>query len=234
MSRRIEGALLAAILVLVGGLSWWLTFRPVEEADPARFDALPRIVNGWKAVDLEIDQSVSDMLAADHNVQRAYLHPQRYVVFVYVGYYGTRRGGTPEHTPDVCYPSQGWTIVESTERRLGGEAGFDVQEFVVQKDAETRLVHYWYRTSQVTGITSVPRLRMQHFWGRLTENRGDGALIRLSTQIGPDGVEGARSRLFGLDAAIEGAVAQIWSRDGIDPTATSLRASTPDRFAGPR
>lgn len=224
LSRRTEGTLLVALLVVVGALSWWLTLRPIVESDPARFDTLPADLNGWRAVDLAIDESVSEMLAADHNVQRAYLHPQRYVIFVYVGYYGTRRGGTPEHTPDVCYPAQGWSIVEATDRSVGGASGFDVREFVVEKEDERRLVHFWYRTGHATGITSVAGLRLQHFWGRLTRNRGDGALIRLSTRIEGDDVDGARARLYGLDLALEGALGGVWmaqAQEAAPPLAAS-------------
>ena len=210
LSRGLETGLLIAVLLVVGGLSWWLTLRPVVESDPERFESLPISLNGWRAIDLEMDESVSEMLAADHNVQRAYLHPQRYVVFVYVGYYGTKRGGTPEHTPDICYPAQGWSIVEARDRSVGGTSGFDVREFIVEKEGERRLVHYWYRTSHTTGITSVLRLRLEHFWGRLARNRGDGALVRLSTRIDEEDVEGARSRLYGLDVALEEAIEGVW------------------------
>lgn len=210
LSRRVESGLLIALLLLVGAVSWGLTLRSVDEADPSRFASLPETLNGWRSIDLEIDESVSDMLAADHNVQRAYLHPHRYVVYVYVGYYGTRRGGTPEHTPDVCYPAQGWTIVEATDRSIGGAEGFDVREFLVEKDGERRLVHYWYRTSLRTGMTSIPRLRLAHFWGRLTRNRGDGALVRLSTPVEHGDIEGARARLQGLDLALEDALEDVW------------------------
>lgn len=210
LSRRGESGLLIIVLLLVGALSWALMLRPVPDSDPARFAALPRTLNGWEAIELEIDESVSEMLAADQNVQRAYVHPHHYVVFVYVGYYGTRRGGTPEHTPDVCYPAQGCSIVESTDRSIGGAGGFDVREFVVEKDGERRLVHYWYRTSHRTGITSIARLRLAHFWGRLVRNRGDGALVRLSTPIEDDDIEGARSRLQGLDLALEEALEDVW------------------------
>lgn len=216
LSRRTERIVLIGVLLLVGALSWGLTLRPVADSDPTRFASLPGTLNGWQSVDLEIEESVSEMLAADHNVQRAYLHPHRYVVFVYVGYYGTRRGGTPEHTPDVCYPAQGWTVVEATDRTIGGAAGFDVREFVVEKEGERRLVHFWYRTSHRTGITSIARLRLAHFWGRITRNRGDGALVRLSTRIEGDDVDGARSRLQGLDVALEEALEGVFmlaSRD---------------------
>jgi EpsI family protein len=210
LNRPWEAVLLIGILFLAGAGAWWLMLRPVSDHDPTAFDALPDVLNGWQAFDIEMDQSVSEMLGADHNVQRAYLHPQGYHVFVYIGYYGTRRGGTPEHTPDVCYPSQGWSIVESERRRVGGRDGFELREFVVEKDGEQRLVHFWYRTGVTTGITSILGLRLNHFWGRLTRNRGDGALIRLSTSISEGELAAARGRLLGMDVRLESAIEELW------------------------
>ena len=153
------------------------------------------------------------MLAADHNVQRAYLHPLGYQIFVYVGYYGTERGGTPEHTPDICYPAQGWQIVESMIQRAGGQGGFDLREFVVEQAGERRLVHYWYRTGSQSGLTSVVGLRLRHVVDRMTENRGDGALVRLSTPLDSSNIASARTRLFSMDRVVEEALVGLWPND---------------------
>jgi EpsI family protein len=88
--------------------------------------------------------------------------------------------------------------------------GLEVREFVVRKDGETRVVHFWYRTQNESGFTSTPLLRLRQFWSRLTTNRGDGALVRLSTPVEGDDLTGARIRLFGLDTAVEHALDGIW------------------------
>ena len=119
-ARASELGVLLLILLLTGAASWWLLLRGVTETDPSSLDALATSLGGWNAIDIEMDQAVADMLGADHNVQRAYHHPLGYTVFVYIGYYGSARGGVPEHTPGVCYPAQGWTIVSSREQNVGG------------------------------------------------------------------------------------------------------------------
>ncbi|MFK7897293.1 MAG: exosortase C-terminal domain/associated protein EpsI [Myxococcota bacterium] len=222
LTRNVEAALLLSVLLLTGVASWWLMLRPTAAHDPTAFEALPNELNGWRAFEIEMDESVSEMLGADHNVQRAYVHPLGYQVFVYVGYYGTERGGTPEHTPDICYPSQGWAIAEQEVQRVGGSDGFDLQEFIVQNGDERRLVHFWYRTSLRSGITSVMGLRLNHFWGRLRENRGDGALIRLSTRILDDDLAQARNRLYGMDAVVEEALGEIWPDTDSEPTSVAM------------
>ena len=223
LSGRGEAMLVVAMLVLTGVAAWWLVLRPTPTHDGLALDALPAELNGWRAVEIEMDQGVSRMLAADHNVQRAYLHPHGFQIFVYVGYYGTARGGVPEHTPDVCYPAQGWSIRDANARRVGGQGGFALQEFTVEKNGEQRLVHFWYRTERVSGITSVTQLRVSHFWERLTRNRGDGALIRLSTAILDGDRDAARARLFGLDAAVEAALAEVWPTGSVEAVATTAR-----------
>lgn len=195
--------------------------RPVVEYDAAVFASLPTELIGGRSVDLAIDQAVSDMLAADHNVQRAYLHPLGFQIFVYVGYYGTERGGTPEHTPDICYPAQGWQIVESMIQRAGGQGGFDLREFVVEQAGERRLVHYGYRTGSQSGLTSVVGLRLRHVVDRMTENRGDGALVRLSAPLDSSEIASARNRLFSMDRVVEEALVGLWPNDSQSVAALS-------------
>lgn len=209
--QRLEAALLLVILLSAGGTAWWLNLQQGNETDPTSLDTLPYNLNGWASVDIEIDQSVSDMLRADHHVQRAYQHRQGYLVYVYVGYYGTERGGAPDHTPEICYPSQGWRVRADEEFQIGrnGE-GLLVREFIIAKGDESRLVHFWYRTETDSGFTSTISLKARQFWGRLTANRGDGALVRVSTPIMEGGLSSARGRLLGLDEAVETALDEIW------------------------
>ncbi|MCR9093710.1 MAG: EpsI family protein [bacterium] len=225
-ARRGEAIALISILCLTAIVSWAFLLRPVAEHDPTSFDRLPRILNDWISIDLEMDDDVSEILGADHNLQRAYQHPLGYHVFVYIGYYDTSSGGAPEHTPDVCYPAQGWQILDSVQQRVGGEEGLVMRELLVERGGEQRLVHFWYRTKTASGITSVTGLRLSHVVGRMTENRGDGALIRVSTAIGEGGVTAARLRLFGIDRAVEASVDQVWPqpREGGSESARTLGA----------
>ncbi len=204
---------LLGVLLLSGATAWWLSLRPENRLDASVVAELPTSLNGWTAIDVEIDQDVADMLQADANLQRVYQHPHGDWVYVYIGYYGTERGGAPEHTPEVCYPAQGWTVVRQERIRLGGPRGLFAQEFVVEKGGERRLVHFWYRTRSATGITSTAALQLRNFWGRLTSNRGDGALVRLSTPIQQGDLEAARRMLSTMDTAVDTALDDVWPEE---------------------
>lgn len=228
MNSRGEVLALIALLLVAGGLAWWLNLKEPHSAVAETLDRVPRTLNGWQSRDIAVDPEVSDLLRADFNVQRVYTHPQGFAVFVYVGYYGTERGGAPEHTPDVCYPSQGWEIEENETLFVGDtQNGFSVREFIVERDDSRRLVHFWYRTESATGFTSTITLRLRHFWSRLTENRGDGALVRVSTVLAKGDRDGSlgRGRLLSFDQAIEAALDEHWPQSNVEDMAAKLTTS---------
>ena len=206
---------LLIVLLGTGVTAWWLSLRTSIAPDVEGLGELPRQLNGWSAVDIEVDQGVADMLRADAHVQRIYRHPHGYMIYVYIGYYGTERGGTPEHTPEICYPAQGWTIVQDERIPISETEGLWAREFLVEKEGENRLVHFWYRTPTATGITSTMSLRLHHFWRRITSNRGDGALVRLSTRIVDDQRAAARGKLLMMGSAVDQALAGVWPRESL-------------------
>lgn len=230
MNSRVELFGVIGVLLIAGILAWDLSLQPAHETFAGSLDRIPRNLMGWVSRDIAVDPEVSDLLRADFNVQRIYVHPQGYAVFVYVGYYGTEGGGAPNHTPEVCYPSQGWEIERDDEFFVGDdENGFRVREFLVEREDSLRLVHFWYRTETDSGFTSTLTLRLRHFWSRVVENRGDGALVRVSTLIssGEDETGVARQRLLGFDRAIEAALNDHW------PQPTEARDAESERTVGP-
>jgi EpsI family protein len=204
-------ALLIALLVGVGAASWWFQLRPPLRVDPAPLIALPETLGSWHAIDVPLDEAVESILRADFNLQRAYVHPTGAIVFLYVGYYGTDRGGRPEHTPEVCFKSQGWDI---TERRTlmveGGAKPFRVSEFVVQQDDKRHLVEFWFRSQRSTGMLSSLEQALDRLTGRLLDGRADGSLVRISTPLmGGDSVE-ARSYLMQFAATVDEQLGRHW------------------------
>jgi EpsI family protein len=214
MPGRAELALVL-LLVLVGGIGWWISLRPGAELDAATLEEIPLELDDWSGVDLPMASSVEAMLRADSQVQRAYRTRDGEVVWIYVGYYGTERGGRPEHTPWACYPSAGWVIERSSERDRsppdGPTPGGRLNELLVERNGERRLVHFWYRTHRSEAIASEVRLTLDHLLGRLSDRaRADGALVRLSTPIGVGGLAAARARLERFAVEVGPELARHW------------------------
>ncbi len=221
--ERIGTLGLFAGLLLAGGLAWWLQLKEPLVPEAGSLDALPRSIAGLRSVDVPMESLVERILQADHNLQRAYRDATGSLVWLYVGYYGTERGGKPEHTPRACYTGAGWDILR--HRVLEVEPGSDlrVNEFLVSREGERRLVHFWFRSYRRTGMLGDMDQNLDRLVGRLLNDRADGALVRISTPLQGDDEVSARSRLLNFASAVDPLLGQHWPRErraseAADPT----------------
>jgi EpsI family protein len=222
LSRRSEQRAVTATaiaLVAVGCVAWWLAVRPALEVDSRELAGLPSQVDSWSSVEVPLEASVESMLQADFNLQRAYIHPLGDVIWLYVGYYGTARGGRPEHLPRTCYHAHGWNIAAQGELEVDPGLGLRANEYVVEREGQVRLVHFWYRSHRETGILNMLELTVDHLLGRFLGRRADGALVRISTPLeSTEALVAARSKLVGFGAALDVLLAERWPTEA--PVAT--------------
>ncbi len=203
------------ILIVAGAVIWWLQFHVPIESDPSVIGRIPMEIGRWRGEDIPISEAVERMLRADAQVQRKYQSPDAELVWLYIGYYGTARGGRPEHTPWACYPSAGWVILSALELKTnegdGGAHPGKLNEFVVEQGGARRLVHFWYQTHRKERITTETELTIDHVLGRLSPGgRADGALVRLSTPIDRRGLDAARKRLRDFAATLGPVLRENW------------------------
>jgi EpsI family protein len=213
MRSSLQTGLLFGALALVGASAWALKLAGNLAVDTRELAQLTPALGSWTSEEIPVEDGVAEMLRADFNLQRAYRHPLGELVFLYVGYYGTARGGRPEHTPWACYPSAGWQIVASRVVDVDRETGLRANELVVESEGERRLVLFWYRSGTRTGITGGLGLSLAHLRGRLLEGRGDTALVRISTELPGDDETTARSTLTGFAAELDRQLASHWPRE---------------------
>ncbi|MCP3983064.1 MAG: EpsI family protein [bacterium] len=219
-SERLLTIALCAGLGLAGAAAWWLTLRAPLHAEADSLEAVPMRLGRYQAETIDVKDTVESMLNATYNVQRAYHHPLGEVVWLYVGYYSTARGGTPEHTPHACYSAHGWDVTRSVTLVREPIAKRVANEYVVELDDQQRLVLFWYQSFRSEDLLSTMALTLDHIRGQLTDNRGDGALVRLSTPIHDGDREAARSRLLAFAADLSPELARHW------PTETTTASST--------
>ncbi len=203
-------AALCVGLALAGALAWWLGLQPQLAVDAGRLNTLPIRIGDWKGENIPIESTVEAVLQADHHVQRMYRHPSGEIIWSYIGYYGTSRGGKPEHGPRGCYTGAGWGIADSRTVPVDPTRGLQVNEYHVKRDGEDRLVHYWYRSHRGTGFLGGWDFNLDRMLGRLLEGRADGALMRVSTRFRPDDITGARGRLIAFASEFDRLVDSRW------------------------
>lgn len=209
-TQRALNALLVLGLLFVGGLGWWLQLRPSLEPDVSSLSALPAQIAGWRAHEEPIDPALEASLAADLNLQRTYYGLGEAPVWLYIGYYGTARGGRPKHVPRGCYPGAGWLIEETRVLTVDPQSRLRVNEYHVEREGERRLVQFWYRSHRRTGMLGGFDQNIDRIVGRIAHGRADGALVRLSTPIGRDGEVAARGRLMAFAAGLDPLLGEHW------------------------
>jgi hypothetical protein len=74
------------------------------------------------------------------------------------------------------------------------------------------VVWFWYQSFRRTGMLGDLELSLDHLAGRLTEGRGDGSLVRLSTPLAPD-EPAARERLRRFAEALAPQIAERWPNE---------------------
>jgi len=208
---RFSNTFLALALLSAGALAWSLQLRPSLAVDIQPLAELPTRAGSWRmAEDVPIEPAIESELRADLNLQRVYVSPAAEPIWLYVGYYGTDRGGRPEHTPQFCYPSQGWAIASDRVLEVSPSTRLRVNEYLVERNGDRQLVHFWYRSHLRTGMLGGLDQNLDRMLGRIAYGRADGALIRLSTPIGPEGDVPARGRLIAFASELDPMFAAHW------------------------
>jgi len=208
-ASNLATAILIVILLAVGGFAWSLQVQPSLEIDASALETLPMKIDVYEGRAIPLEETVESVLRADFNLQRAYSGAGS-LVWLYIGYYGTTRGGRPEHTPRGCYTGAGWGIESTRTLRVDPAGDLRVNEYLIEREGERRLVHYWYRSVRRTGMLGGWDQNVDRFLGRLTDGRADGALIRISTPVYDDDEVGARGRLLGFASVLDPLIGERW------------------------
>jgi EpsI family protein len=174
-----------------------------------RFDTLDRNIGSLVGTDLRFDESVYDVLNADANLLRAYRSSEGDGLWLYIGYYGTAKGGRASHLPQFCYTGQGWSIEKWDLLDLDPSGATRINRMLVKQGARRQLVYFWFQSESTIMATGLEQnwYKFQH---RLLYNRNDGAFVRISLDVpkGQDALIEEQARTFSL--AVMPMIASRW------------------------
>ncbi len=116
MTLRSQSFLISVVfLAIAGAVAFPIAWGSDVVVARVNLDQLPRRILGLDGRDDRFDESVYRVLNADYHLLREYRGAGGQGVWLYIGYYGTARGGRPSHVPQACYTGQGFSIVEWTK-----------------------------------------------------------------------------------------------------------------------
>jgi len=174
---------------------------------------LPMVIGDYKATEDFFQDPIYRELNADKHVYRHYRAPGGKQVDLYIGYYGTAKGGRTGHNPYACLPGAGWGIVESNKITLMAKYrlnGVHVNYTLARKGEVYETVFHWYQTAGTKVLASGIQQNLQRFIGRLLHNRNDGAFVRVSVLSDEDQLEEAKSFAKYFSKQILDLLPQYW------------------------
>jgi exosortase D (VPLPA-CTERM-specific) len=197
------------IMLLVTGIAAFVlgtgTLDNRQEIIPQRplFQSFPTQIEGWVGSNESIDSATLSTLKLDDyllaNYQRA---ADKASVNLYMAYYKSQRVGSSIHSPSNCLPGGGWRIEKRSTKPIAiGAQTAPVSRLLIRKDQQAMLVYYWF-----AGRGRVLNDQYEAKWYLLVDSinkhRTDGALVRLTTEVGTqDTEEAADQRLLSFLSA---------------------------------
>jgi EpsI family protein len=179
-------AMVSCALLL--GSFFFLHLRSAGEVVPIRkpLDSFPTVLGDWQARQGTIlEADIVNVLKVSDYVMRRYVDGAGDSVWLYVGYWATRRTGADIHSPKNCLPGAGWEPVEASRLTVSLPAPYapiTVNRYLVQKDREMQVVFYWYQ-SHGRVMPGEVAAKIELVRGAITNNRTDGALVRVSSPV---------------------------------------------------
>jgi EpsI family protein len=200
-------------LVLTAGLILSVANRGVPMVLHTNLENLPMEITGYQGREDSFPQGVYDALPADLHVYRHYRSPEGKTLSLYIGYYGTAKGGRTGHNPYACLPSVGWGIVETGTVEVRPSyypQGVKVNYVVASKDGVNNVMLHWYQTAGTRVLATGLQQNIQRFKGRVLDNRNDGAYVQVSALAAPDDAEEAKGLVASFAEDILNLLPSYW------------------------
>lgn len=156
----------------------------------------PLYYHKWIGREGAIEQKFLDELKLTDYITATYSNKQFPVpVNFYVAYYQSQRQGAAIHSPRTCLPGGGWKFDELKQAEIPNVmhmsgAPLLVNRVVMRQDESAQLVYYWFE-QRGRNVTNEYQAKWFVFWDSLTQNRTDGALVRLVVPVINGDVEDA-------------------------------------------
>jgi len=196
ISNKTYGICLVSLLatLMITGL---LSLRPTPVIARTNLEYLPMEIGGYRGTDDTFPESVNRELNADKQLYRHYRSSDGSQLDLYIGYYGTAKGGRTGHNPYACLPSAGWAIVDSRKIRIrqpNNTSDTELNYVQARRNGVNTVMVHWYQTAGSTVMSTGIQQNIKKFLGRILRNRNDGAFIQITSQVPNEMVAGAKTK----------------------------------------
>ncbi len=204
------------LLLATSAVVMLISLRKPPKVIRTNLENLPMEIMGFLAKEDSFSLGVYKELNADRHVYRHYYDGEGMQIDLYIGYYGTAKGGRTPHNPYGCLPSQGWTIIMAeTERVITSYAtdGVDINLLHSRNSRAEQLMLHWYQSARTKVLDSGFKQNIQRFKGKVFQNRNDGAYVQLSVVTSKEQLEDVRVVLNRFSTVILELLPEYWPEE---------------------
>ncbi|KAB2890434.1 MAG: EpsI family protein [Desulfobulbaceae bacterium] len=203
-------------MILVAGAVAGIFSRHIPVVVKTNLENLPMVISGYSAVDDSFSEAVYKELNADKHLYRHYKPPTGSRVDLYIGYYGTAKGGRTGHNPYACLPGGGSVIVDTKVVNLRQSAtgkSVPINYVLAKKGGENIILLHWYQTAGDTVVSSGFQQNIQRFSGRILHNRNDGAYVQITGVSSDNDVDKTRDTMVHFAEEILNLLPAYWPEE---------------------
>lgn len=179
----------ATLLLVIAAVASQVVSRPLMLVPerPQGLGSFPQRIGDWQGRDALVDQVYLDELqVSDHLMSNFFRPGDQAPVELWVAYYDSQVKGASVHSPQSCLPGGGWRIDSLASHAVDnvGPAGapLQVNRAVISKGDARQVVYYWF-DQRGRHLTNEFAVKWYIFQDGITQNRTDGALVRVLTMV---------------------------------------------------
>jgi len=173
---------LTLLLALTSLFVYWEPSSRAGKKDRPLSQALLEI-EGWQSSRLvPLEQEIVKWLDLDEYANQSYSNG-RETVFLYIGYYLTKKKIGAAHDPLVCFPGQGWIPSKTREGKLilnqTNNDSITYSSMTVEKGLKKEFIIYWFQ-SYDRAVANTFSQKVVSFKQRFQQKPEDNAFVRIS------------------------------------------------------
>lgn len=185
---------MAALIGATGAASVWLRPSNQRNKDVQSSFKLEQIVpesfGGWRLQQqpvMAVNPQTQELLDKIYSqiLARTYVDQSGYSIMLSISYGADQRGSLEAHKPEVCYPAQGFKLIEQKDEMVDSGFGpIEARRLVTQLENRHEPLTYWFTMGR-SNVQSRWDKRLVEIQMALTGQIPDGLLFRVSS-IDPD------------------------------------------------
>ena len=190
------------VLVLLFGLTsviiYWQPSSRAGKKDSPLSQALLDI-EGWNSNGvIPLEKEIVKALELDEYANQSYSNG-RETIFLYIGYYFSKRKLGTAHDPLVCFPGQGWIASGITKGSLmmppGQNGSISFSTMTVERGLQKEFILYWFQSYDQTASNTFYQ-KIISMRQRILRQREDNAFVRISIPVGKKSSDECRDILI--------------------------------------